>query len=132
MFKVIDHINTSYRQTIGILATRIHSRKLLFHQAHAGISAGTPFFTYDATLLIDLLTIQRNTVRPIMKHQQTGVYNTLTRNRRIHNHIHSFIKASIGIQILAKTDTDCFQIVSHHFSGKIFCSVKSHMLQKMS
>ena len=93
--------------------------------------SGTPLFPDHAPLFLNSRIGQREKTRPIMQDQQARINDSRRSHRGIGHHIDGLVERGIGIEVLAITHPDTFDVFVHAVVGEMYASIESHVLQEM-
>ena len=86
----------------------------------------------DATLLVNLLGLQEQSVGPVVQNQQTRVDDALARRGYITYIIYRLVDRGIGVKIGAKLHTDGLTPFHDIVTLEVLGTVKAHVLQEVS
>ena len=135
MGKVVDDINATDRQTIGILGIGIYHRQGVFQNTlHSAVTA-SPLFTDYSTLFVDFLSVQVDEAGPVMQNQQARVYYTRIFSRYVADIVNGLVYTCISIQV--RSEFDAFGLTpgndAQMFSvtGKILGTIECHVFQEV-
>ena len=73
MFEMIYNLHQTNGIAMAIFAVWVETRQLALIDSGSGTSSGAPFFVNDSPLFFYLYGVERQTVSPIVEHQQTTV-----------------------------------------------------------
>ena len=133
--RVIRALVNHFHQTDGEATTVTAVGHQLFEvldqdACEAGV-AHTPLTMDYAALLVNLLTIERQVVTPVVKDKQARVDSSLARGYIIYI-IHCFLDAGVSVELSSELHADAFQIFNQRAVGEVSCAIEAHMLQEVS
>ena len=115
-------------QTVGILGTvEQHGEEFLAHTVHRPL-AQAPFLKDYAAFVVDLLVFKSQVEGPVF-HDAHTLLKFVGRDGQ---HVHRFVERSIGIQVIAETDTHRLDLFDHGVAGVVLRPVEGHVLHEVS
>ena len=103
--EAVDDRHQTDGQTLAILRTRIGLRQGTLQHALRRTFAQSPLVMNDIALLVDLVWLQRQTVRPVFQDKQTGVECRSSFCRYVADTIDGLVNRGIGVQVAAELYT---------------------------
>ena len=85
----------------------------------------------DATLLLNLLALQRQTVRPVFQHEYARVECRHTLGGHVADAIHRLVDRGVGIQVATEVNTNATGKVEQCRVGEMLRTVEGHVLQEV-
>ena len=126
----VEHGLLPDRDPLCVLRVGEQRRQLFVEHARVGALPATPFLDDDAPLLVDLLRFEGHTVRPVFENLE-GRLHDLGRVGGDGEFVDGLIKAGVGVEVGADTQTDTFEIVPQFLFGEVSCAVERHVLDEM-
>ena len=118
-------------QAVCIFVVGIDLGKDLFVHTHLGVLAAAPLFVDDAALLVDVLTLEKQAVSPVMEDPQAGVDGARNGNRHVVDVINCFVYGRVCIQVSSELHTDRFQILDQSVAGEMLGAIEAHVLKEV-
>ena len=86
----------------------------------------------DATLLVNLLGLQEQSVGPVVQNQQTRVDDALARRGYITYIIYRLVDRGIGVEVGSELHTDSLAPLHDIVTLEVLGTVEAHVLQEVS
>ena len=103
--EAVDDRHQTDGQTLAILRTRIGLRQGALQHALRGTLTQAPLVVNDVTLLIDLLGLECQAVRPVLQDEQTRVEGGSPLGGNVADTIDCLVDRGIGVQVAAELNT---------------------------
>ena len=131
--EVVHNLHQTDGHALAVLRTRVEGLELVLEHALLGAAAQTPLLVDDATLLVDLLVGEQQTVAPVLEDQQARVDSALAGAGHVVDVIDGLGNAGIGIQVLTEGYTQRAGIVDDALAlaVEVLTAVKGHVLQEV-
>ena len=102
----VNHAHQSDGQAHAIFTAGVQARKDFVAYALEGAFAQLPFLMDDTALLLYLLTLQCQTVRPVFQHEDTRIEGTDALRGHVADAIHGLVDRGVGIQVASEIHAD--------------------------
>ena len=129
--EVVNDAHQADGQAVAVFAAGEEVGQVLLVEPLAGIGTHLPLLMHHAALLVNLLSIKRETARPVFQHQQTRVEGRLAVGGHVADAIHRLINRGIGIEIATKFHSQCTGEVDDTVARKMLRPIESHVLQEV-
>ena len=127
----VDDAHQTDGQTLAVFRTGIQTGKKFLDDALCGTFAQLPLLMDDATLLLNLLALQRQTVRPVFQHEYARVECSHTLGGHVADAIHRLVDRGVGIQVATEVNTNATGEVEQCRVGEMLRTVEGHVLQEV-
>ena len=129
--EIVYDFHSTDRQAVCIFVVGIYLGKDLFVHTHLGVLAAAPLFVDDTALLVDILTLEKQAVSPVVEDPQAGIDGARNSNRHVVNVINGFVNRCVCIQVSAELYTDRFQILDQAVAREMLGAVEAHVLKEV-
>ena len=130
-FERVDYLHLAYGHTLAVLAARIESRQVALKHTHDGAGAQSPLLVYHAALLVYLLRVERQSVRPVVEYEQARVDSSAAVCGHVGYVVYRLVDACVGIEVSAKLHADRFAVAQQVIALEMLCAVEAHVLKKV-
>ena len=115
-----------------VLTVGIECRQTALEHTLRGAAAQTPFLVDDATLLLYLFLLERQSVGPVVEDEQTRVHDAFTGCGHVRDVVNRLVNGGVGIQVLAEFNTHALTPAHQFVALEVLGAVEGHVLQEVS
>jgi len=115
----------------AVRAVGIDLRQNLVVDTRLGVQSLTHLLQDDATLVLDFIVFKGDEARPVVQHEEAGVYQTRVGGGDVVEHINGLLEARPSIHVGAEFHTVALHVVKHGFLGEVLQAVEGHVLQEV-
>ena len=116
---------------MAVLRTRIEFWQVAFQHTHLCTGTHAPLLVDDATLLLNLLWLQQQSVSPVVQNEQAAIDNSLTGSGHVRDVIYRTVNAGISIQVTTELDSDGLTPFDDVVAFEVLGAVEAHVLQEV-
>ena len=129
--RILNDLHLADREPLRVARSFQDDGELFVADAGGRAQSETPFFSDDATLLLDLHRIERHVLRPVLENQKRPVENVGFVQRHLQL-IDRLIEARVGVQVRTEPHTDRFHETDKLLLRKMRGPVERHVLDEVS
>ena len=131
VLEVVNDRHKTYRQTHTILRTGVQLGQYTLEDTLCGGRTELPLLVDDTAFLVDFLSVEGQSVRPVLKDEDTGVDGTLSCCRYIAHAVYRLVDARVGIEVAAELHSQSTCVFEERRVREMLRAVEGHVLQEM-